>query len=147
MLLEVSKDKWNHLNIIVKPQRRKANFRTYFEPFRPFNCDEITTILRYHPGSYLLGGEVPSHTTTGEQIRCGSELNYSNLYDIIQDCIVSYQALTGGFTICNIIVNGYLHSGSSHCSKIDQWLPIRGQMLAFKRALESTGIELPRVKL
>lgn len=101
--------------------RRKVDFLPYFEPFRPLNDDETKSIVR------MESLPVPLCDAAGDEFQ------------------VSYQALTGGFTICNIIVNGQLYSGSSHCSKVDQWLPIRGQMLAFKRALESTGIALPTI--
>ena len=104
-----------YMMIMKTQKRRKNDFLPYFEPFRPLNEEEIKSIAR--TGVY-----------------------FSREIDTFQ---VSYQALTGGFTICNIIVGCVLYSGSSHCSKTDQWLPIRGQMLAFKRALESTGISLP----
>ncbi len=119
MLLEINSDKWNHLSISIKPQLRKESFLPYFELFRPLNEIELKTITRLFRIDSLIDAA-------------------------IHEFKVSYQALTGGFTICNIIVNNQLYSGSSHCSKTDQWLPIRGQMLAFKRALESTGIELSR---
>lgn len=119
MLLEVDRDKWNRFNISVKPQRRRVDFVEYTEPFRPLNEIEIKSIVRME--------NLPRSICDAAR----SEFS------------VSYQALIGGFTICNIILNGKLYSGSSHCSKVDRWLPIRGQMLAFKRALESTGITLP----
>lgn len=116
MLLEVDERNMFNVsfNISTRPQRRRDNFKPYFEPFRTFNKEEY---------------------------KCHFRLGKKDTYPIIP--FVSYQALTGGFTICNIILDGKLYSGSSHCSKVDQWLPIRGQMLAFKRALESTGITLP----
>lgn len=122
MLLEVDRYKWNRFNISVKPQRRRVDFVEYTEPFRPLDADELKSISRLVREDCL---PIPF---------CDAA---------IHEFQISYQALTGGFTICNIIVNGKLYSGSSHCSKVDQWLPIRGQMLAFKRALESTGITLP----
>lgn len=101
---------------LVKLQTRKVDFKPYVEPFRPLNGAESTAIHR---------------------------LEFSPWIDYpISEFLISYQAQTGGFTICNIILDNILYSGSSHCSKVDRWLPIRGQMLAFRRALESEGVEL-----
>lgn len=97
----------------IKPRKRKDNFKPYTEPFRPFNEEEFKSFVR-------LTKNTPLESVV----------------------LVSYQAQTGGFTICNIILDNKLYSGSSHCSKVDRWLPIRGQMLAFRRALESEGVEL-----
>lgn len=99
-------------------RKRKDDFEPYCEPFRAFNSDEFKSFVR-------LFNNVP-----------------------LQDaCLVSYQALPGGFTICNILLNNKLYSGCSHCIKSDRWLPIRGQMNAFRRALEqSKGVEIEIAK-
>lgn len=116
--VEVEKG-WNTFSVTVGSHRRKENFEPYTEPFRPLNDEEVRSIVRANVGLIV------------------SDASRS-------DFLVSYQALTGGFTICNIILkNQYLYSGSSHCIKSDRWLPIRGKMNAFHRALQSEGVELP----
>lgn len=129
--VEVKKG-WNTFSVIVRSHRRKDNFEPYTEPFRPLNDDEVKSITR----------------TKIERVRKG-ELDHREvakfiILDRYSEYLVSYQALTGGFTICNIIVNGRLFSGSSHCIKSDRWLPIPGKMNAFHRALQSEGVELPQ---
>lgn len=104
---------------VIAGKRRKDDFKPYTEPFRPLNNDEVKSIARM--GLRFL-------------------LRNFTIF------LVSYQATTSGFTICNIILDNKLYSGSSHCSKVDRWLPIRGQMLAFRRALESEGVELNPTK-
>lgn len=96
--------------------RRRDDFEPYTEPFRPLNGEEILCISRITDS-------------------CSDWSGF----------LVSYQALPGGFTICNVIdFSGRLFSGCSHCIKSDRWLPIRGKMNAFRRALEhSKGIDLP----
>lgn len=104
------------IGVIVR-HRRKDNFDPYTEPFRPLNDEEVKSITRM---------ETCLHISDASR----------------SEFLVSYQAITGGFTICNIFVNGRLFTGSSRCSKVDRWLPIRGKMNAFRRALQSEGVEL-----
>lgn len=114
---------------------RRKTFQLYCEPFRPFVREETTSLMRSEPG-VILGQATPDKTEKH------SELIWSFFLDISKDCLVSYQSHLGGFTICNILLNGKLYSGSSCCSKLDNWLPIRGKMLAFRRALESEGVQI-----
>ena len=109
--------KWNTFSLTISHHRRKDDFEPYTEPFRPFNEDELKSFVRL------------TYNTPLEEI-----------------CLVSYKALHGGFTICNILLNNRLFTGSSHCIKSDRWLPIRGKMIAFRRAFESEGVELPAQK-
>lgn len=111
-IVDLSRGKWNTFisSPILKPSRRKEDFEPYCEPFRAFNSDEFKSFVR-------LFKNVP-------------------MQDV---CLVSYQALPGGFTICNILLDNKLYSGCSHCIKSDRWLPIRGKMQAFRRALEQSG--------
>ncbi len=105
-----------------RTRRRKDDFEPYTEPFRPLNYDEVKSIIRSESDFYVADS-------------AGSEF------------LVSYQAIPGGFTICNILVRGRLYSGCSHCIKSDRWLAIRGKMNAFRRALEqSEGVELSQEK-
>lgn len=98
--------------------KRKDDFEPYCEPFRPINDEELKSIARSEANLYF------------------SDSSRS-------DFLVSYQALPGGFTICNILLDNKLYSGCSHCIKSDRWLPIRGKMNAFRRALEqSEGVEI-----
>lgn len=105
-----------------KANQRKDGFVPYVEPFRPLNEVESTTIYR---------------------------LEFSPWVDYpISKFLVSYEATAGGFTTCAILLDGKLYLGSSHCSKVDRWLPIRGKMLAFRRALEHSqgiGLDVPEV--
>lgn len=94
---------------------RRKTFQPYCEPFRPLNDEEKRSVVRV---SFV-------------------EVKIAALWREFQ---VSYQSHLGGFTICNILLNNKLYSGSSCCSKADRWLPIRGKMLAFRRAMESEGV-------
>ena len=99
-------------------RRRKDDFESYCEPFRQFNEEEFKSFVRM------------TKNTPIESI-----------------VLVSYQALPGGFTICNILLDNKLYTGSSHCVKTDRWIPIRGKMQAFRRAIEqSEGVEIPQEK-
>lgn len=108
---------------LLKKQTRKQDFEPYVEPFRPLNEAEVKSIGRKFYSGLLFNMDLGDAR--------------------LSDFRISYQAQVGGFTICNIIVNGRLYAGSSHCIKSDRWLKIRGQMIAFRRALESEGIVLP----
>lgn len=120
---KVEPGKWFAITLTHKPTKRKDDFEPYCEPFRPLNEEEIKSIFR----------------TVDLRIHL-SDAAYS-------DYLVSYQAFPGGFTICNILLDNKLYSGSSHCVKTDRWLPIRGKMQAFRRAIEqSEGVELPQEK-
>lgn len=95
---------------------RRKSFQLYCEPFRPLNAKETKSVAR------MVDLRIEIADATFREFQ------------------VSYQSNLGGFTICNILLNGKLYSGSSCCSKADRWLPIRGKMLAFRRALESEGV-------
>jgi len=71
---------------------------------------------------------------------------------------VSYERQSGGFTICIIVLTintlvacsslmnlsaTMLYRGVSRKSRNDAWNSTRGDMLAFNRALQSKGVELP----
>lgn len=104
--------------LMIRRQPRRIDFEPYTESFRTFNKSEYLSYFR-----------------TGKK----------DTYPFIP--LVSYQALSGGFTICNIIIDNKLYSGCSHCIKSDRWLPIRGKMNAFRRALEqSEGVDIPQEK-
>lgn len=115
--------KWNTFSLSLSPHRRKDDFKLYVEPFRPLNEVELKSITRI-----------------------GSRLNAAFGWATEDQISISYQAQMGGFTICNIILDNKLYSGSSHCLKTDRWLPIRGKMFAFRRALESEGMELLQIQ-
>lgn len=64
--------------------------------------------------------------------------------------VVSYERLSGGFTVCLIVVRATLnhqmatviYRGVSRKSLHDRWNSTRGDMIAFNRALQSKGVEL-----
>lgn len=103
--------------IQLRPKQRKDDFEPYCESFRPLNEEERLTLAR----------------------------KFANWQNYFSGGLISYQALPGGFTICNILLDNKLYTGCSHCIKTDRWLPIRGKMQAFRRAIEqSEGVEIPQ---
>lgn len=120
---------------------RKDGFVAYVEQFRPLNEAEQQTILRMKTKNPVLGRHAElSQITNEELVRLQT---YRFRVYLIQSCLVSYRATQGGFTICNVLLEGRLFSGCSHCIKSDRWLPIRGKMQAFRRAVEqSEGVSI-----
>ena len=64
---------------------------------------------------------------------------------MINNCLISYETLPGGFTVC-ILVTGreQIYRGVSRRSYKDRHNPIRGRMLALRRAvLYSSPVVIP----
>lgn len=102
-----------------RPNVRRKSFELYSEPFRKLNAEECRSLFRV------------------------LDLRIEMADASFSDFRVSYQSLLGGFTVCSVLLNGKLYSGASHCSKVDRWLKIRGQMQAFRRAIEqSQGVSI-----
>lgn len=97
-----------------KSNRRRDDFRLVKEEFRKLNETEYLSLSR-------------SESATKLWINDFTHLR------------VAYETLPGGFTICLLRDSDAIFTGCSHCSKNDNWLPVRGKMKAFRRAVEHSG--------
>lgn len=62
----------------------------------------------------------------------------------LDDLRVSYEKQQGGFCVCTLINGKHVYSGASRRSYKDPRKPIKGEMLAFARAvLYSRPVQLP----